>query len=149
MSDRRGFTLIELLVVITILGILASIALPRYSYIKQRAYLSAITSDLHNLVLAQEGFFASNDDYAGDIAPGTSDVPGTDGAGQVAFSWSPDVELVRLTYKNNKKRGPGWNAVATHHKISDKSRDRCGIFIGNQNYSPNKAVVDEGIVACW
>lgn len=148
-NNRRGFTLIELLAVVTILGILASIALPRYSYIKQRAYMTAIDSDLHHLVLAQEGFFASNDDYAGGIAAGPSDVPGTGGAGRVAFTWSPDVELVRLTYKNNRKRGLGWNAIATHHKISDKTRDRCGIFIGNVNYSPNKAVVDEGVVACW
>src|SRR5690606_41692212 len=59
MRDTRGFTLIELMVAISILGILASIALPRYSYLRQRAYVTAMQSDLRNLMTAQEGYFSS------------------------------------------------------------------------------------------
>ncbi len=149
MPRRNGFTIIELLVVITIIGILASIALPRYAYLKQRAYLAAVKSDLHNLVTAQEAFYASNDDYAGSIAPGNSDVPGKRGAGAVAFQFSPGVRLVRMRYRYNRRRGQGWNAVVRHLQIKDRSTDRCGIYIGSDRYSPNRAVTSPGAVACW
>jgi prepilin-type N-terminal cleavage/methylation domain-containing protein len=149
MRGRNGFTLIELLVVITIIGILASIALPRYAYLKQKAYLTAVTSDLRNLVTAQEAFNATWGDYAGGIAAGGVDVGGTSGSGQVAFAFSPDVELVRLRYRFNRNRGAGWNAVVRHRLIRDRSTDRCGVFMGHTNYSPNRAVTEAGVVACW
>ncbi len=149
MRRQNGFTLIELLVVITIIGILASIALPRYAYLKQKAYLAAVTSDLHNLVTAEEGYFATYDDYAGAISSGGTDVPGTNGSGSLAFSWSPDVELVRLRYRSNRRLGTGWNAVVRHTLIKDKTMDRCGVYMGADNFSPNKAVTSAGMVACW
>lgn len=57
MLNRRGFTLIELLVVTTIIGVLAGIAIPKYSSMKERAHLSTMKSDLRNLVTAQENYF--------------------------------------------------------------------------------------------
>lgn len=149
MRRRNGFTIVELLAVITILGILASIGLPRYAYLKNRAYVATMTSDLRNLMTAQESFYAANDDYAGSIATGNADVPGTGGAGAVAFNFSQDVELVRLRYRYNRRRGQGWNAVVRHRQVKDKTIDRCGIYVGADNYSPNKAVTSPGTVACW
>lgn len=149
MHGRKGFTLIELLVVITIIGILASIALPRYAYLKQKAYLTAVKSDLRNLVTAQEAFYATWDDYAGGISASGSDIGGVRGAGQLAFTFSEHVELVRLRYRFNRRRGAGWNAVVRHAQVRDRSTDRCGVFMGHPNYSPNRAVTEAGVVACW
>ena len=61
--NRKGFTLIELLIVVVIIGILAAIAIPKFSNTKGKAYVSAMKSDLRNLVTAQESYFGDNDTY--------------------------------------------------------------------------------------
>jgi prepilin-type N-terminal cleavage/methylation domain-containing protein len=46
MRDNKGFTLIELLIVVVIIGILAAIAIPKFSSTRERAYFAAMKSDL-------------------------------------------------------------------------------------------------------
>src|ERR1700682_2701312 len=94
--NRKGFTLIELLIVVVIIGILATIAIPKFANTKQRAIGASMKTDLRNLVTAQEGFYFDNNDYAGSIINGAS-VAGTGGAGKVAFQQSSGNVLV-LTY---------------------------------------------------
>lgn len=45
---QKGYTLIEIIMVVTVLGILASIAVVSYASAQRRAYDAAITSDLTN-----------------------------------------------------------------------------------------------------
>src|SRR5213595_2188741 len=60
---RKGFTLIELLIVVVIIGILAAIAVPKFANTKSRAYVTAMKSDLRNLVTAEEAFFSDSTYY--------------------------------------------------------------------------------------
>ena len=53
-DKRRGFTLIELLIVVVIIGILASIAIPKFSATREKAFLSTLKTDLKNLASKQE-----------------------------------------------------------------------------------------------
>jgi len=77
---RKGFTLIELLIVVVIIGILATIAVPKFANTKNKAIMASMKADLRNLVTAQEGFYFDNTDYAGSTTSGLA-VNGTGGAG--------------------------------------------------------------------
>lgn len=61
---RKGFTLIELLIVVVIIGILAAIAIPKFADTKKKAYVTAMKSDLKNLVSVNEAVFSDANSYA-------------------------------------------------------------------------------------
>ena len=65
---RHGFTLIELLIVVVIVGILAGIAIPKYSSVKEKSYIAAVTSDLKIMATQMEIYQAENLVYPADIA---------------------------------------------------------------------------------
>lgn len=109
---RKGFTLIELLIVVVIIGILAAIAIPKFSNTKEKAHVAAMKSDLRNLVTAEESFFADSVKYTADITqlkyrPSTG-------------VWTPSIVV-----------GPGfWTAGVTHTQVTNKS---CEIAINTSN----------------
>lgn len=55
-SQQRGFTLIELLVVITIIGILAAIALPNYIKAKDKAKEAEVKANCHTIQISLERY---------------------------------------------------------------------------------------------
>ena len=59
-GNEKGFTLIELLIVISIIGILAALAIPQFSQYKERAYNSTTKADLQNLFLACKAYWVDN-----------------------------------------------------------------------------------------
>jgi prepilin-type N-terminal cleavage/methylation domain-containing protein len=61
--DKKGITLIELLIVVGIIGILAMIAIPAYVGQQKRAARTEAYSNLENLRLLEEQFFAENSVY--------------------------------------------------------------------------------------
>src|SRR6478735_6482346 len=60
LKNRKGFTLIELLIVVVIIGILAAIAIPKFANTKEKAYYTAMKSDLRNLMTAEEAYFSDS-----------------------------------------------------------------------------------------
>jgi Tfp pilus assembly major pilin PilA len=54
-SDESGFTLVELVIIIVTLGILAAVAIPRFSGIAENSKVTATREELHRLKLAVVG----------------------------------------------------------------------------------------------
>jgi len=101
--NKKGFTLIELLIVVVIIGILAAIAIPRFGETRERAFVSAMQSDLNQVRTAQEMWYQmpGNDfTYAADIG---------DLTGANIFSPTAAVEV-----NIDAADGTSWSATATH-----------------------------------
>lgn len=63
----RGFTLIELMVVISIIGILATIAVPIYQNSVIKAKESTLKVDLYQMRSAIDKYYADNGEYPGSL----------------------------------------------------------------------------------
>ncbi len=63
MQTSRGFTLIELLIVVTIIAVLAAIAVPNFLEAQARAKVSAAKSDLRALATGLEAYVVDNNTY--------------------------------------------------------------------------------------
>jgi len=115
LRNKKGFTLIELLIVVVIIGILAAIAIPKFANTKSKAYVTAMKSDLRNLVTAEEAFFSDSSKY-------TSVVNATTG---VKFQNSTGTTMPLIA------TGAGfWTATNTHTQLAGF---QCGIAINTTN----------------
>ena len=107
---RTGFTLIELLIVVVIIGILAAIAIPKFTSTREKAFLSAAKADLRNLASLQEVYYNDNYIFTTDLAA-------------VGFTGSEGVAVVVSEATNR-----GWSATAVHAGLASES---CAIYHGN------------------
>ena len=109
MRDKKGFTLIELLIVVVIIGILAAIAIPKFSATREKGYFAAMKSDLKNLASQQEIYYS--DAYAYSTA--TTDLSFTSSAGVTVASAASSS---------------GWSASVVHAALG--TTEGCVIFYG-------------------
>ena len=129
MRDNKGFTLIELLIVVVIIGILAAIAIPKFSATREKAYYAALKSDLKNLASQQEIYYADNYSYSTKAA-------------DLGFVKSEGVTLAI-----GEGDSDGWNATATHSGLA--TTEGCAIYYGNAT-APTKpqTPTQPGEVSC-
>ena len=95
-NARKGFTLMELMVIVVIVGILAAIAIAKFGTSKKHAYLSAMKMDLRNLATTAETKFATDNSYAGLLAPtGSAGVSIT--VSSTASTWEASATHANVT----------------------------------------------------
>ncbi|OLC87914.1 MAG: pilin [Gemmatimonadetes bacterium] len=121
----RGFTLIELLIVVVIIGLLASIAIPKLANTKQKAYVAQMKSDLKNLATAEEGFFYDSAFYTTSLAALNN------------FRSSTGVTLTV-----GEATPGGWSAQAVHAQTTRQ----CSLFQGTA--TPVAPATVEGRITC-
>ena len=124
MRNTKGFTLIELLIVVVIIGILAAIAIPKFSSTREKAYVSAMKSDLRNLSNQQELYFADNYSYS------------TSGTALEFF------ESDRVTVAIGVGATTGWSATAAHTSTAVT----CAIYYGDA--AAVTPASEAGVVEC-
>jgi len=107
---RDGFTLIELLIVVVIIGILAAIAIPKFSATREKAYISALKADLRNLANLQAVYYNEAFSYSSTVS-------------DLGFTNSEGV-VVTVVEANNT----GWSASASHLGMPSES---CAIYHGS------------------
>jgi len=139
--NRKGFTLIELLIVVVIIGILAAIAIPRFGATRERAFQSAVVSDLRNLQTVQEQWYA-------DPANEYSYALLSELAGDNLFRASSGVEI-EIT-EGGGEGSQGFIAVGEHTALPGQE---CAVAVGiDGSGNPYENPVDEdassGQIAC-
>ncbi len=124
-ARRDGFTLIELLIVVVIIGILASIAIPKWASVRERAYLASIKSDLKNLATLQDVYHNGNYTYSTSFT-------------DLEFGPSDGITLVI-----GDAAGTGWSASAVHQGLPGEV---CAMYHGGS--APVAPATVESVVMC-
>jgi prepilin-type N-terminal cleavage/methylation domain-containing protein len=123
--NARGFTLIELLIVVVIIGILAAFAVADIAHTKEKAYLSQMKADLHNLLTAEEAFYFDSSSYSASFV-----------------SLNRYTPTMGITVVVNEATPKGWSATASHLQTAKK----CYVFNGVA--SPIGSATVEGLITC-
>ena len=126
LRNHKGFTLIELLIVVVIIGILAAIAIPKFANTKNKAYVTAMKSDLRNLVTAEEAYFSDSTAYASSVS-------------SLKYQNSTGVTTPNIAV------GSGyWSATVTHTQLVGAT---CGIGVNTTN--PISSGATDGAPTCY
>lgn len=126
-TPRYGFTLIELLIVVVVIGVLATIAIPKYSAMRTKSYIASVTSDLKNLASQQEIYLSNIHSYAADVS-----------ALEITLTDAVTVSI-------NEATGTGWSATGTHSGLAGQ---QCGIYFGSASATGATPATLPGMVAC-
>ena len=110
-NNRKGFTLIELLIVVVIIGILASIAIPKFAATKDKAKLASVKTDVRNIITGQEAYFA-------DFAAYTNSLPAT-----IFQASTGNTAAVTVA-------GGSYTATVTNSSISTNPKE-CSVTMGS------------------
>ena len=134
---RAAFTLVELMIAVAIIGILASIAMPRFQEAQLRAKRAEPLINLAGIGDAEEAYAMANDEYVQTATtPGSALTkkarawPAGD-ADWGKLGWSPDGE-VRCNYKASVFGGGTWFRADATCDIDDDNKTATIRYYGAQ-----------------
>lgn len=101
---RHAFSLVELVIVVTIIGMLASIAVPRMANASSGAKEAALQATLANVRKAIDVYYAEHGQYPGYNY--TTGLPDNDAFVDQLLMYSDDAGKTNATYSTTYKYGP-------------------------------------------
>lgn len=123
MNRQRGMTLIELLTAVAIVGVLTSIAVPKYQSIRTRATATQIMGDMEAIRAAATSFYVDSEYYPAEVKKG--EIPPNlmpylpSGFKMKKPLWDIDYDNVRVVDTivkveiESKGKGKGWGLKVT------------------------------------
>lgn len=93
-----------------VFGLLTAIAVPQYRGMKQRGYMATLKTQLGELRIAEESWFAEEQQYTTNIAD---------------LDWKPSTQVVIAIQSSNP--AAGWRAEATHAELPGVA---CRTYVG-------------------
>ncbi|MDH3456577.1 MAG: prepilin-type N-terminal cleavage/methylation domain-containing protein [Gemmatimonadota bacterium] len=126
-TTDRGFSLVEMLIAMSVVTVLAAIAIPQYRGVRERGYLSTMRSDLRNLAVIEESHFYDTSTYTADLS--TLEAKG--------FRRSP-ATLVQV----HEATAIGWSASISHAA----TLRQCFVFVGAA--APVGSATEDGRMDC-
>jgi len=70
MTRRSGFTFVELMIAMTVVGILATVAVPKYIDLKRRANTTKVLGDFQTVRVAVMSFYADSSYFPEEVGAG-------------------------------------------------------------------------------
>lgn len=126
---KKGFTLVEVLVVMSLLAILALIAVPSYQSFLMKSRRADAKEALASLQMAQEKWRGNHDTYTNILAD--LNISSTSSAGYYAIALTPGAST-----------GTTYEGTATAISTGPQAQDTCGVLtVTPAGFS--------GDVTCW
>lgn len=114
-KNEKGFTLVELMIVVVIIGILASIAIPKFSSLISKTKVTEAKNILRQIINLETSYYQTNSTYFA-FAEGND-------AEEIGFT-QPDVNTRRFEYKFDiVGAAPFSNSIATATENQDVNGD--------------------------
>ena len=131
LTGARGFTLMEVIVVVTMLAILAAIAIPNYSEYIRRGHRSAAQAYLLDLASRQVQFYLDRRVFTNDVAALNLATPA-----EIASRYNVAIVV---------NPGPPATFMITATPTGSQTGDRCGALTIDQTGLRGAAVT----TGCW
>ncbi|MGH7605066.1 MAG: type IV pilin protein [Gemmatimonadaceae bacterium] len=129
-SGRSGFTLVEVTIVALVIGVLAAVAVPRYTGSKEKAYVAAMQADLHTAAVYEEQYALENHgQYFSGVATEDSPVEG--------FRATKGVTVTLTASDILGSHLSEWVAVARHAQSSESCEVRNGFIVCTTESDPS------------
>ncbi|MGO1069262.1 type IV pilin protein [Lysobacter sp. CA199] len=134
-SVQSGFTLIELMIAVTVVGILAAIAIPSYQDSVRKGRRGQAKADLVEAVQAMERHYTANNQYSGKTL---KEIWG--------FDRSPKkgTQFYALAFKSDPTTRE-FTIEATPLSSTDQVKDKCGTLSIDQLGNKTPVTPEE----CW
>jgi type IV pilus assembly protein PilA len=116
-------SIVGVFAVVITLGILAAIAIPKFTNTVEKAYVASMKSDLRNLATAEEAYYASHQSYTKSLA---------------AMNFTPSASTTVVV--TSVHGGEGWAAVAR----SPDTAISCRVGFGADSITD----VGDGVIQC-